>query len=132
MFGLSLSADNSEAPSYRRWMLCLGAGLLAACLVLCVYLMFFAGSPRSFGVAFVVSFAAVFAALFTGPWAVVQLLLGVRGSYYAFVTVTGLLITLALFYVQIKYLPRRFQVFLVGADVFIVIFLLGWARILAW
>lgn len=117
--------------SYKRLALSLGVGLLAACLAVCVYLVFFTirpavrGCPSCF-------YRRGFVGSFTGPWAVVQILLGVRGSYYAFVTVTGLLLYVAFVYSQIKYMPRRFLVFLAGADVFILVFLLWWARLIAW
>jgi len=133
MVALSSSADDSsDIPSYKRLALSLCLGVLAACLVLCLYLMFFAHPTRSAAIAFILSVAGVSTALFTGPWAVVQILLGVRGAYYAFVAVTGLLVCIAVFYAQLKYLPRRFFVFLAGADIFILILLLGWARVIAW
>lgn len=132
MLAFFSSADDSDVVSYKRLALSLGVGLLAACLAVCVYLVFFYDPARSPGVALVVSIAGVLSTLFTGPWAVVQILLGVRGSYYAFVTVTGLLLYVAFVYSQIKYMPRRFLVFLAGADVFILVFLLWWARLIAW
>lgn len=132
MLSFFSAEEDHEHISGKRLALSLGAGLLAASAVLCFYLIFFANPSRSAGMAIVLSVAGVFATLVTGPWAVVQILFGVRGSYYALVTIIGLLLYVALVYAQIKYLPRRFLVFLAGTDVFILILMLGWAYVVVW
>ncbi|MCB1841048.1 MAG: hypothetical protein H6858_05595 [Rhodospirillales bacterium] len=132
MFSLSLNFENADSPLVKRALFSALAGLVLCCIALTIYLMFFAAQTRSLGMALLLSAAVVIAALFTGPLAVVQLLMGMRGSYHAFQAVTTLIVYVLAVYLQIKFIPPKILVLLTGVDVFVLVFALWMARLYAW
>ena len=107
----------------------LGGGGVAW-LAVFLYFLFFAEHNPAVLVALAVAAGIVLQAFATGPVALANILMGVRGSYHAFVGVTSLIIFAAFVYIQLKYLPRRFLIPLVAFDTVIFFGLLWRARIL--
>lgn len=116
---------------YRRLRRSLAAGFGASVLAVILYLTVFSVKTRGLIAATILSFAGIFAAIFTGPWSVVQILMGFHGSYYAFLMVTFLILFIAAVFAQFKYLSRPVFALLAGADLFVLIFGLWMARLIA-
>lgn len=126
-----MDSDESRILLFRRLRRSLAAGFAASILAVIIYLMFFAVPARGPIAATILSVAGVLAAIFTGPWSLVQILMGVSGSYYAFWTVTFLILYIGAVFAQFKYLPRMIFALLAGADLFVLIFGLWMARLIA-
>lgn len=124
------SAEVSNNSFRKRLLASLGLGLVAAVLSVAVFLMFFAAPIRGPFAALGLACAGVFFALFTGPWALLQILMGAHGSFYAFWGVTLLILYAGAVFVQVKYLPRAVAMSLAGADLFVMIFGLWVARLI--
>lgn len=126
-----MDSDESRILFFRRLRRSLAAGFGASVLAVILYLMFFSVNTRGPIAATILSFAGVLSAIFTGPWSAVQIFMGFHGSYYAFWTVTFVILFVAAVFAQFKYLPRPVFALLAGADLFVLIFGLWMARLIA-
>lgn len=126
-----MDSDESRILFFRRLRRSLAAGFAASILAVIIYLMFFAVPARGPIAATILSFAGIFAAVLTGPWSLVQILMSVRGSYYAFWAVMFIILYLGAVFAQFKYLSRPVFALVAGADLFVLIFGLWMARLIA-
>lgn len=126
-------AENEESrPAYLTGKVVAGVfgGLFASFFFVLLLLMAWAKHAPGLLVAVPLSLTVVGVAFVTGPVSVAMLIMGARGSYYAFLSVTVLIVFCSFVYVQVKYFPQRFWPLLATVDVFLFFALLWVARLL--
>lgn len=125
-----MDSDESRILFFRRLRRSLAAGFGASVLAVILYLTVFSVQARGPIEATILSFAGVSAAIFTGPWSLFQILMGVKGSYYAFWAVTLSIVYVGIVFLQFKYLPRMIFALVAGVDLLVLIFGLWMARLI--